>query len=137
MGKRGPKPKTDGEKHQPVIVELGPCPAFLTGEARKEFARIKAVSGGRIAGTDRAGLIRYCAMWSQWVDMQAKAKHEPYVTDGEKGPRVNPFWTAYRQLHRDLLTTEDKFVLTPACRSRVGADTTDEADTPEDQEMFG
>jgi P27 family predicted phage terminase small subunit len=141
MGKRGPKPQTDGEKaaagRPTIAVELGECPDCLKGEARAEFERVKEINGGLIGGGDRAGFIRYCAMWGQWCGMEKVAEHEPFVIDGGNGPRVNPFWTAYRQLHRDLLATEDKFIMTPACRSRMNVDTSEPQESEAETEMFG
>lgn len=142
MGKRGPKPQTDGEKAAAGIVlvpaEIGDCPYYLDGEARAEFHRLKDLTEKSLLGaTDRSLLIRYCAQWGQWIELQKDAGNQPPVISGENGSRVNPFWTLYQKASRDLLAAEDKLGLTPACRARLTVDVNAEQEDQTDEEFFG
>lgn len=103
-----------GEPRLPV--EKPSCPAFLKGEARKEWARVtrELVRMGVLAKCDRALLATYCVYWAELVELAALARDEQLTAKAR--------WRLGIQLQRTvemMVKLADRFGFSPAARARL------------------
>jgi P27 family predicted phage terminase small subunit len=106
--------------------EMPRCPAWLVGEARREWRRMaKELYGlGLLTVVDRAALAAYCQCWARWVKAEGElgADKVTLTITTDKGnviqnPLVGIANTSMDQMRRFLI----EFGMTPASRSRVQA----------------
>jgi P27 family predicted phage terminase small subunit len=122
---------------EPVPGKQPPkCPAWITGEARKEWKRIvdELESMGVASGVDRAALEQYCIAYDAWRQALRTVRKEGRTFASNHGPRVHPADTLARSYadlcHRILC----QFGLTPSSRTRLAID--HETHTHPDEEEY-
>ena len=142
MGKRGPKPLTDGEKLAEglglVPLELGPCPPELGDDGKDCFTRLKPLVEQRrmVGATDRETFIQFCAEWEMFCRLDRACRDAPFCIEGKNGKRKNPIFDLRNTSSRTLLALADKLGLTPACRSRLAVEPSEPNESTEEQEYF-
>ena len=114
-------PQRRNHREPDVPTGIPDCPAWLAGDARKEWKRItdEIKSMKVVTLPDRSALEAYCTLYGQWRDALRQVKREGAVLTSEHGSYENPASKiAARccdQIHKYLC----QFGLTPASRSRV------------------
>ena len=107
---------------EPEMESKSPsCPAWITGEARKEWKRVcdELLQMKVVTEPDRAALEAYCKIYARWRKALLQVEREGMTLDSEHGMYEHPASKiASRcedQIHRYLC----QFGMTPASRSRV------------------
>jgi P27 family predicted phage terminase small subunit len=114
-------PQRRNKAEPEVVTEAPKCPAWITGEGRKEWKRIcdELLRMKVVTESDRAALEAYCKIYSKWRTALLQVEREGIVLDSDNGAYEHPASKiASRcedQLHRYLC----QFGMTPASRSRV------------------
>ena len=104
---------------QPLIS----CPRHLTGEARREWHRLRRLLTAR--GTpptalDRGLLSMLCSSWSHWVEaQQLLAAMTPEERVDPRTNRIHPAYTVARRAAAQVVSLSRLFNLTPTCRGAV------------------
>jgi len=98
------------------------CPAFVKGEARKEWKRIvpELEKLGLLTRIDMAGLAAYCVAFGRWADAERELRKHGVTQTSPNGyvqtsAHLHIANKAMEQMHKFLV----QFGLTPAARSRV------------------
>ncbi len=126
-------------RREPVPAKQPPrCPAWITGEARKEWKRIvdELDSMGVASSVDRAALEQYCVAYEAWRQAIAIVRKEGRTFAARQGPRVHPadvLARSYADLCHRILC---QFGLTPSSRTRL-AITHDGQTNSDEEEYFG
>jgi P27 family predicted phage terminase small subunit len=108
-------------------IRIPPCPEVIRRdkEARREWCRMsrELESLGLVTLLDRAALSAYCALWSTWVDAEAKVREKGAVvrrpSDGH--PLLNPYLRVASKALEQMKSLLTEFGLTPSSRTRVAA----------------
>ena len=145
MGARGPAPtptkilesrgswraKLNPNEPKPATAKPT-CPAWLTGEARKEWARqvsyLAAV--GLIAKMDRAALACFCEAWGEFVEACQWIAKNGRTFVGPSGPRLHPMLHVKNAAADRVLRLAAQFGFTPAARARLSAPEVQNAGDP-------
>jgi P27 family predicted phage terminase small subunit len=110
------------------------CPAYLTGEARKEWKRIAAELGKIkvLTMVDRAGLEQYCKTYELWRKCLLETKRHGLIIveplfdrlGNEVGSKVseNPAAKMARAYSDQIQRLLAQFGLTPAARTRLSVE---------------
>jgi P27 family predicted phage terminase small subunit len=130
MGSRGPLPSASVRRRNArpgsdVGVPVGrpSMPRTLTGEAREEWKRVVPLleKMGVLASVDRAVLIRYCATWADWCELDELLQRSGKLTAGRGGNLVrNPVWLMRRDADATVTELARQLFLTPSARLRGG-----------------
>src|SRR5262245_34292242 len=101
MGARGPMPtpratleargsrRAEGREDAAPFAPGKPnCPAELSDEARREWARIVPArdSAGVLCKTDRALLVAYCRAWGEWWELCKQVESVGYLIKTQQKP---------------------------------------------------
>lgn len=137
-GERGPLPSPHARRRnkRPVSdrhVEVGrpSMPRTLQGEAAAEWRRIvpELEKMGLLTTLDRAVLIRYCRVWADWLDLDAKLQQTgPLINGRHSGFVRNPLWLLRTDAESMLGDLMKQLGLAPQARLRIGV----AHDVPED-----
>lgn len=136
MGARGPIPnphlraikgtrRPDRERRAGAIVGTGKAPsvpAWLKGEARKEFRRVapQLAAAGLLAELDRTALALYCEALADYLEAAAIVQAEGLVVIGSEGsPVQHPAVRIRTDAWQRTLTAGKAFGMTPAARLRI------------------
>ena len=139
MGKRGPaktpksvlklrgSPRANLNPDEPQPEQGIPDPPRpLTGEALRMWHHITAIidAMGILTEADGIMLCRYCLLWEEWNDCQAKVAElgTSYVVEtksGDKMARMYPHAQRYQKLTDQMLRLEQEFGLSPSSRASV------------------
>jgi P27 family predicted phage terminase small subunit len=77
---------------------------------------------GLVTLIDRAALSAYCALWSRWIDAEAKVREKGSVVRGSEGnPIMNPYLRVASRALDQMKAMLIEFGMTPSSRSRVSA----------------
>lgn len=109
-----------GEPEPPV--ERPSCPAFLKGEAKREWNRqcVQLRRLGIIAKCDRAVLAAYCLAWEEFIEAEAWIAQHGHTTVTENGyVTTHPLVYVRNNAADRLLKLSDRFGFSPAARARV------------------
>jgi len=130
---RGKLPTADSEPESAPKVPRPP--AYLKGEARKEWFRIAPMlhEAGLLSNLDVRMLASYCVDFATWIDATNQIQRNGSVIMGGKNkdiPMLSPFVRVAREAeqacHRKLV----EFGLSPSSRTRV------KVSKPEKQDPF-
>ena len=137
MGERGPLPsptrrrrnkRTSSGRH--IDVARPEPPASLDEEARAEWERVvpDLETMGLLTRVDRGVLIRYCTMWSDWVDTNKNLKATGALVRGQRSAIVrSPLWIMRNDIEDRLAELTRQLGLSSSARIRAGV----EHDQPE------
>lgn len=134
---RGRKPRpvelrlVDGNPGKRPVPEVPPpvsgrpkAPAFLKGEARKEWNRCIGLMQemGTLGKETRAALAVYCKAWQRMLDAEAHvAQHGELVSAPRTGvPMHNPYLAIANQAAATVVRLAAEFGFTPSSRARLG-----------------
>lgn len=125
-------------KREPTIGgELPRCPAWLAGEAKKEWRRLAAElhAANLLTTVDRAAMAAYCQLWARWVAIETELVATVPGKDGKPMPKhsltgmtdkgymyVNPLQGFAIQVLKAMKTYMVEFGMTPSSRSRIRID---------------
>lgn len=119
-GNPGRRPLNQREpKPQP---KLAPCPAWLTGEGRKEYRRLGRVlvDMGVMTTIDRTSFVMRCEAWGRYVDARAQVAKLGTVVKTANGNLIqNPYLPVMNKALEQVAKFDSEFGLTPSSRSRV------------------
>ena len=110
-----PKPK----------LGLPPRPAFLTGDARREWDRVSKdlYRLGLLAEIDRTVLAAYCAVAGTFIEAQEQLKEEPLTLITDKGNVIqNPLVGIRNTSIQMMVKIAAEFGMTPSSRTRIHAE---------------
>lgn len=124
------------------------CPAFLDGEARKEWRRLsRRLAGlGLLTEIDRGQLAAYCEAWGRYVDAVERVRktgliiHVGGERDKETGNVSGGFWQqspfvgVLNKALEQLRTMAAEFGMTPSSRTRIHA--APKPENAKDEERF-
>lgn len=106
-------------------------PAWVTGEARKEWERLegKLNGAGLLTTWDRSLFVAYCVTWKEYVACQRKLKSlDDYTIETKKGNVIqHPLVGIRNQAYKRLLQLCGEFGLSPSARAHLDVDITDPA----------
>lgn len=136
MGSRGPAPKPTAlkelagnpgkralNKREPrphVTIPL--CPAWLKGEARKEYNRAARilVMLRVLTEADRVTLAAYAHQYGRWLEAEERVSEEGAVLVSDKGNSyLNPWQNVATTALKNMAKLAAEFGMTPASRTRV------------------
>jgi P27 family predicted phage terminase small subunit len=109
-------------KAEPLLPSETPdCPAWMKGDARKEWIRIMAEIKSMKVMTlpDRAAMEQYCVLYGTWRDALRAVAREGAVLSSEHGSYENPSSKIALRCSAEMHKYLCQFGLTPASRSRV------------------
>ena len=104
-------------------VERPSCPAFLKGEARKEWTRAvgQLLRMRVVTKADRALLAAYCEAWGEFLQATAELEGQGYTFTTDKGYVGPSPWVAIKNKAVERLTKlADRFGFSPAARRESG-----------------
>ncbi len=139
MGRRGPPKKPtklkEAQKQRKRDMPKGEIFPQLARDARPKFelsARGNEifVEVSKILGplklhteADTYLLVRYCDIFDQWLRYRDELIKGPaiaeYVTQNGFSQKPNPALKPYLELHREMLSIEKQFGMTPAARASI------------------
>jgi len=119
-GNPGKRPLPKNEPRPPK--DKPSCPAFVTGDARKEWKRIAPLLAamGLLSKIDRTALAAYCTAYARWLKAEkiVKEKGELYKTASGNVMTSPMLWVANKamdQMHKFMA----EFGMTPSSRTRI------------------
>lgn len=98
------------------------CPAWLQGEARKEYRRAgKILAQMRVLHeSDRTALAAYAQQYAQWIEAQEQVRLTGVIVQSPNGfPIQNPYLSVANQALKQMRALLVELGMTPAARSRV------------------
>lgn len=119
-GNPGKRPLNDREP-QPR-AELPRCPAWLKGEARREWRRMakELHEIGVLTTIDRAALAGYCVAYGRWMEAEKIVAEKGAVLKTTAGNLIqNPYLAVANKAWEHMMKAAVEFGLTPSSRSRV------------------
>lgn len=111
---------------------IPPCPKFLQGEARKQYAKMakKLARIGLMTELDDMALSMLCQGWAEYLEATDQVKKSGILVKSPNGfPVLNPYLIVANQALKKVRSLLSEFGMTPGSRSRIhaaGAD--DESD---------
>jgi P27 family predicted phage terminase small subunit len=107
---------------------IPPCPAFLQGEARKQYQKTakKLARIGLMTELDDMALSILCAEWQQYLDATEQKKSGILVKSPNGFPVLNPYVAVASQSIKKIRALLAEFGMTPGSRSRIHAAGTSE-----------
>ena len=120
-----------------VAAKMPSCPAWLGGEARREWRRLakELHAANLLASVDRAALAAYCQLWARWVAIEEELVATVPGKDGQPVPKykmvgstdkgyefVNPLYGLALQTLKAMKQYMVEFGMTPSSRSRIRID---------------
>ncbi len=129
MAERGPLPKpvrrrtnkrpVSGKR---VLVARPVMPQSLSVEAKAEWRRIVPELEGMelLAKVDRAILVRYCTVWSDWCELNNDLNKTGRLIKRREGYVRNPLWMMRSDAEATLSDLSKQLGLTPNARLRAG-----------------
>lgn len=136
MGTRGPLPTLHPRRRNKravtgkhIVVARPDPPSSLEEEARAEWDRVvpELLEMGLLARCDRGALTRYCVLWSDWCDIDAKLKGTGTLVRSQHGLVRNPLWKMRNDVLDRIAELSKELGLGPTARLRAGV----EHDAPE------
>lgn len=112
LNRREPKP----------VSGLAPCPAWLTGEGRREYRRLGRVLVGMgvMTTVDRTSFVMRCEAWGRYVEARAQVAKLGTVVKTANGNLIqNPYLPVMNKALEQVAKFDSEFGLTPSSRSRV------------------
>jgi P27 family predicted phage terminase small subunit len=92
---------------------------------------------GLLTAVDRAAFAAYCTVYARWADAEeALKKTGPVVRSPSGYPMISPYLIVANRALDQMRQYLIEFGLTPASRSRISADATEQHDSVEDF-LFG
>jgi P27 family predicted phage terminase small subunit len=104
---------------------LPPRPAYLTGDARREWERVAKdlYRLGLLANIDRSVLAAYCAAVGTFVEAEEQLKNEPLTIVTDKGNIIqNPLVGIRNTAIQQFVKIAAEFGMTPSSRTRIHAE---------------
>ena len=98
------------------------CPESLTGEAKKEWARVTALlkKSGTLEKLDRGILTAYCEAWGTMIEAGAKLKTTGLVIKTHHGNYIpNPYLGVRNTALKLVAVCSDKLGMSPKARSHA------------------
>jgi P27 family predicted phage terminase small subunit len=130
MGERGPLPVPHARRRNHrwtsgkfVTVGRPRMPGNLAAEAQAEWRRVvpELEKIGLLATIDRGVLIRYCAAWADWCELNGLLQQSGKLLKGPRGHLVrNPLWFMKQDAEQTTTELGRQLGLTPAARLRAG-----------------
>jgi P27 family predicted phage terminase small subunit len=116
---KDPQRRNKAEPQLPA--ETPDCPAWMKGDARKEWIRImdEIKSMKVMTLPDRAAMEQYCVLYGTWRDALRAVAREGAVLSSEHGSYENPSSKIALRCCAEMHKYLCQFGLTPASRSRV------------------
>ena len=112
--------------HEPKVkASIPPCPAHLSGEAKKEWRRLgrQLASLGLLSSIDRGALALYCQAWGRWVEAEEALKRHGVMVKSPSGfPMQSPYLAVANKAMEQMRALLTEFGMSPSSRTRVHAD---------------
>jgi P27 family predicted phage terminase small subunit len=119
----------------PAAPTVPEPPSYLTGHAIERWREVapQLHAAGLLAEVDSAILAAHCTSYAMWRTAQEALKTEPLTVAGSMGqPTANPLISIARSAASDMISSGERFGLTPASRSKVSP-----AEAPRDSKFDG
>ena len=146
MGRRGPQKtptailklhgsrKAEGRKNEPKPANAIPrCPAWLTGEGRKEWRRIcpQLKRMGVLTKIDRTALGAFCKAYSRWLKAERELEKIGELIKSPSGYSIqNPWLAISNKSMKQMLEIMREFGMSPASRAGLHVEKQPDADDP-------
>lgn len=130
-GNPGKRPLNLREPRPEVTVP--PCPAHLTGEARREWRRASRLLAqmGLLSRMDKAALALYCQAWGRWVDAEDYLKKYGVMVKSPSGfPMQSPYLAVANKSMEQVRALLTEFGMTPSSRTRLSVEPQEQEPDP-------
>ena len=121
-GNPGKRPLNDKEPKPPKGMPL--CPAWLEGEAKKEWRRLSRIMSqmGILSLVDKAAFATYCQAYARYKEAEEYiSKHGSTFTTPSGYIQQVPQVSIAQTYSKIMIKIASEFGLTPASRSRIVA----------------
>jgi len=139
-GNPGRRPLPTNEAEPPISEKVPRPPAWLKGEARKEWFNIapKLHAAGLLTNLDLRTLAGCCVNFAQWLEAVEEIRRVgPVIVrqgpHGQKIPMQNPYVRIAREAHLAWTRALAEFGMTPSSRTRVKVT---KPEKPDEFELF-